>query len=534
MNPWITNLINNSGFTELKEWFKEQDDTFKKNLEDSMAKNLNPLEQTIAKKLWKKLLPEITKELNNLSTKDFSRSDCYIIAQLIESLSQNKKLVSYLAKQAKKMPAVEDSDLEPIKAENFCWTRGRNFHHNCLPLNQALFSQLLELNGWPGTENITPSWQHFLSSLPTILNKTITNRRIEYIKSKLEKSNIQAKELEDYLNQKLFGNNYSDWENQVRSGSISTSYLIDLIEKVVARKNFIQLHWPEIYLENQDEKGNTFLAPKEIELLLEETRNTSEHGLEEFFPTREARDERRNLKSIIKKRKEFANLKKRIEQMVLNEDFYEEEIKSLIVRLKKLIDWNKLEKSLKLGNLDRAFWMASSSFGLISGKEIIIPINAKDVYLLVKDLEEKLTTEPTEEGESLEEFTLRRLTEILEVNVEAKLTENSKKILDKIRSDRQAKITPNQQANLRKDIKEQFINHLQKLIEDNQIAREDLSEKTKRIFENDRRKWPFDKFENVPKITEEIYQEIKLLIPRGTENLVAEIQIKYWHDLAKN
>ncbi|CAG8730807.1 30554_t:CDS:2, partial [Racocetra persica] len=58
---------------------------------------------------------------------------------------------------------------------------------------------------------------HFLSSLPVILNKAITNRRIEYIKAKLEKSNIQVKELEDYLNQKLLDNNYSDWENQMKS-----------------------------------------------------------------------------------------------------------------------------------------------------------------------------------------------------------------------------------------------------------------------------------------------------------------------------
>ncbi|CAG8582042.1 3368_t:CDS:2 [Racocetra fulgida] len=240
----------------------------------------------------------------------------------------------------------------------------------------------------------------------------------------LEKSNIQVKELEDYLNQKLLDNNYSDWENQMKS---------------------------EISLENQDEKGNTFLAPKEIELLLEEIRNTSENGLAEFFSTRE--------------------------------------------------------------------------------ETIITPIQAKDVYLLVKELEEKLTIEPTEEGEeSLEEFTLRRLTEILEVNVEEKLTENSKKVMERIRSDKQAKITPNQQANLRKDIKEQFINHLQKLIEDNQIAREDLSEKTKRIFENDRKKWPFGRFENFLKVTEEIYREIKLTIVR-TENIQQQIQINYWHDL---
>ncbi|CAG8687388.1 12326_t:CDS:2, partial [Cetraspora pellucida] len=259
---------------------------------------------------------------------------------------------------------------------------------------------------------------HFLSSLPVILNKAITNRRIEYIKAKLEKSNIQVKELEDYLNQKLLDNNYSDWENQMKSA---------------------------IHLENQDEKGNTFLTPEEMELLLEEIRNASENGLGEFLliTEKKAKDER-------------------VKQMVRNEDFYEEEIKSLIARL----------KNLKLGNLDRAFWMASSSFGLISGKEIIIPINAKDVYLLVKDLEEKLTTEPTEEGdESLEEFTLRRLTEILEVNVEEKLTENSKKVMERIRSDKQAKTTPNQQANLRKDIKEQLIKHFQKLIEANQLNR---------------------------------------------------------------
>ncbi|CAG8831604.1 31403_t:CDS:2, partial [Racocetra persica] len=131
--------------------------------------------------------------------------------------------------------------------------------------------------------------------------------RIEYIKSKLEKSNIQVKELEDYFNQKLFGHSYSDWENQ-------------------------------IYLENQDEKGNTFLTPEEIEFLLEEIRNTSENGLEEFFSTHGEKSERRNLKFIIKKRKEFRNIEERIEQMVRNEDFYEEEIKALITRLKKLID----------------------------------------------------------------------------------------------------------------------------------------------------------------------------------------------------
>ncbi|CAG8833279.1 11022_t:CDS:1, partial [Racocetra persica] len=131
----------------------------------------------------------------------------------------------------------------------------------------------------------------------------------------------------------------------------------------------------------------------------------------------------------------------------------------------------------------------SPSFGLISGKTIITPIDAKDIYLLVKKLEEKLTIEPTEEGEeSLEEFTLRRLTEILEVNIEANLTENSKKILEKIRSDKQAKITPNQQTNLRKDIKEQLVKHFKKLIADNQIEQETLSDKTKRIFEKDRKK----------------------------------------------
>ncbi|CAG8817028.1 34474_t:CDS:1, partial [Racocetra persica] len=125
---------------------------------------------------------------------------------------------------------------------------------------------------------------------------------------------------------------------------------------------------------------------------------------------------------------------------------------------------------------------------------------AKDVYLLVKELEEKLTIEPTEEGEeSLEEFTLRRLTEILEVNVEKKLTKNSKKVMEQIRSDKQARITANQQANLRKDIKEQLIKHFQKLIEVNQIEQETLSDKTKRIFENDRKKWPFGRFESLLK-----------------------------------